>query len=63
MNQLRALRTAGVRLAVPPQFGDRYTPAHFSEGLTEVSIKEGGRVEVTEFPTLGSPWQGPTWLG
>jgi hypothetical protein len=34
----------------------RYTPADFSEELTEVSIKEGGRVEVTGFPTLGLPW-------
>jgi hypothetical protein len=24
--------------------------------LTEVSIHEGGRVEVTGFPTLGLPW-------
>ncbi len=37
-------------------FSDRYTPADFSEQLTEVSIKEGGLVEVTGFPTLGLPW-------
>jgi anaerobic ribonucleoside-triphosphate reductase activating protein len=37
-------------------FTNRYTPADFSEQLTEVSIKEGGQVEVTGFPTLGLPW-------
>jgi hypothetical protein len=37
-------------------FSDRYTPADFSEQLTEVNIKEGGQVEVTGFPTLGLPW-------
>jgi anaerobic ribonucleoside-triphosphate reductase activating protein len=37
-------------------FTDRYTPADFSEQLTEVSIYEGGQVEVTGFPTLGLPW-------
>jgi hypothetical protein len=37
-------------------FSDRYSPAYFGEQLTEVSIKEGGRVEVTGFPTLGLPW-------
>jgi len=37
-------------------FSDRYTPANFSEELTEASIKEGGRVEVTGFPTLGLLW-------
>jgi len=37
-------------------FSDRYTPANFSEELTEISIHEGGRVEVTGFPTLGLPW-------
>jgi hypothetical protein len=37
-------------------FSDRYAPADFSEELTEVSIKEGGRVEVTGFPTRGLPW-------
>jgi hypothetical protein len=36
-------------------FSDRYTPADFSEELTEVSIKEGGRTELTGFPTLGLP--------
>jgi hypothetical protein len=37
-------------------FTNRYTPAHFSEQLTEVSIHEGSWVEVTGFPTLGLPW-------
>ncbi len=37
-------------------FSDHYTPADFSEQLTEVSIHEGGHVEVTGFPTLGLPW-------
>jgi anaerobic ribonucleoside-triphosphate reductase activating protein len=37
-------------------FTHRYSPADFSEQSTEVSIKEGGRVEVTGFPTLGLPW-------
>ena len=37
-------------------FNDRYSPADFSEQLTEVSIHEGGLVEVTGFPTLGVPW-------
>ena len=37
-------------------FTDSYTPADFSEQLTEVSINEGGRVEVTGFPILGLPW-------
>jgi hypothetical protein len=37
-------------------FSDRYAPADFSEELTEVSIKEGGRVEITGFPTRGLPW-------
>ena len=37
-------------------FSDRYTPADFSEQLTEINIKEGGQVEVTGFPTLGLPW-------
>jgi hypothetical protein len=36
--------------------GNRYTPADFSEQLTEVNIKEGGQVEVTGFPTLGWLW-------
>jgi anaerobic ribonucleoside-triphosphate reductase activating protein len=48
---LRTSRNQVLRL-----FSDRYTPADFSEELTEVSIKEGGRVEVTGFPTLGLPW-------
>ena len=37
-------------------FSYRYTPADFSEQLIEVSIKEGGRAEVTGFPILGLPW-------
>jgi anaerobic ribonucleoside-triphosphate reductase activating protein len=37
-------------------FTDSYTPGDFSEQLTEVSINEGGRSEVTGFPTLGLPW-------
>lgn len=37
-------------------FTNRYSPADFTEQLTEVSIKEGGQVEVTGFPTLGVPW-------
>ncbi len=48
---LRTSRNQVLRL-----FSDRYTPADFSEQLTEVSIKEGGLVEVTGFPTLGLPW-------
>jgi hypothetical protein len=35
-------------------FYDRYTPANFSEELTEVSIKEGGQAEATGSP-LGLP--------
>jgi anaerobic ribonucleoside-triphosphate reductase activating protein len=37
-------------------FTNRYSPADFTEQLTEVSIKAGGRAEVTGFPTLGLPW-------
>jgi hypothetical protein len=37
-------------------FTDRYTPADFTEQLTEVSIHEGGQVEVTGFLTRGLPW-------
>ena len=48
---LRTSRNQVLRL-----FSDRYSPADFSEQLTEVSIKEGGQVEVTGFPTLGLPW-------
>jgi anaerobic ribonucleoside-triphosphate reductase activating protein len=55
---LRTSRNQVLRL-----YSDRYTPADFSEELVEVSIHEGGRAEVTGFPTLGLPWQGPTWLG
>jgi anaerobic ribonucleoside-triphosphate reductase activating protein len=47
---LRTSRNQVLRL-----FSNRYTPADFSEQLTEVSIHEGGQVEVTGFPTLGSP--------
>jgi anaerobic ribonucleoside-triphosphate reductase activating protein len=48
---LRTSRNQVLRL-----FSDRYIPANFSEELTEVCIKEDGRVEVTGFPTLGLPW-------
>jgi anaerobic ribonucleoside-triphosphate reductase activating protein len=48
---LRTSRNQVLRL-----FSGRYTPADFSEELTEVNITEGGRVEITGFPTLGLPW-------
>jgi anaerobic ribonucleoside-triphosphate reductase activating protein len=48
---LRTSRNQILRL-----FSHRYTPADFSEQLTEVSIHEGGRAEVTGFPILGLPW-------
>jgi organic radical activating enzyme len=48
---LRTSRNQVLRL-----FNHRYSPADFSEQLTEVSIKEGGQAEVTGFPTLGLPW-------
>jgi anaerobic ribonucleoside-triphosphate reductase activating protein len=48
---LRTSRNQVLRL-----FTDSYTPDDFSEQLTEVSIKKGGRAEVTGFPTLGLPW-------
>ena len=48
---LRTSRNQVLRL-----FTDSYTPADFSEQLTEVNINEGGQVEVTGFPTLGLPW-------
>jgi hypothetical protein len=48
---LRTSRNQVLRL-----FSDRYTPADFSEQLTEVNIHEGGQVEITGFPTLGLPW-------
>ena len=48
---LRTSRNQVLRL-----FSDRYAPADFSEELTEICIKEGGRAEVTGFPTLGLPW-------
>jgi organic radical activating enzyme len=48
---LRTSRNQVLRL-----FTNRYIPADFSEQLTEVSIQEGGQVEVTGFPTLGLPW-------
>ena len=48
---LRTSRNQVLRL-----FTARYSPADFSEQLTEVSIKEDGEVEVTGFPTLGLPW-------
>jgi anaerobic ribonucleoside-triphosphate reductase activating protein len=37
-------------------FTDSYTPADFSEQFVEVNINEGGRAEITGFPTLGLPW-------
>ena len=48
---LRTSRNQVLRL-----FSHRYTPADFNEQLTEVNIEEGGRAEVTGFPTLGLPW-------
>ena len=48
---LRTSRNQVLRL-----FTDSYTPDDFSEQLTEVSIQESGRAEVTGFPTLGLPW-------
>jgi anaerobic ribonucleoside-triphosphate reductase activating protein len=48
---LRTSRNQVLRL-----FSHRYNPADFSEQLTEVSIKEGGLVEVTGFPIRGLPW-------
>ena len=48
---LRTSRNQVLRL-----FSDRYTPADFTEEMIEVSIHEGGRAEVTGFPTLGLPW-------
>ena len=48
---LRTSRNQILRL-----FSDRYSPADFSEQLTEVTIKEGGQVEATGFPTLCLPW-------
>ena len=50
----RPLRTS--RNQVLHLFTDRYKQADFSEQLTEVSIHEGGQVEITGFPTLGLPW-------
>jgi anaerobic ribonucleoside-triphosphate reductase activating protein len=47
---LRTSRNQVLRL-----FSDRYTPADFSEQLTEVTIKESGQAEVTGFPILGLP--------
>jgi anaerobic ribonucleoside-triphosphate reductase activating protein len=48
---LRTSRNQVLRL-----FNNRYAPADFSEELIEISIHEGGRAEVTGFPTLGLPW-------
>jgi anaerobic ribonucleoside-triphosphate reductase activating protein len=48
---LRTSRNQVLRL-----FSNRYAPADFSEELIEISIHEGGRAEVTGFPTLGLPW-------
>jgi anaerobic ribonucleoside-triphosphate reductase activating protein len=47
---LRTSRNQVLRL-----FSDRFTPADFSEQLTEVSIHEDGQVEVTGFPIRGLP--------
>ena len=47
---LRTSRNQVLRL-----FTDSYTPADFSEQLTEVTIKESGQAEVTGFPILGLP--------
>jgi hypothetical protein len=48
---LRTSRNQVLRL-----FTNRYSPADFSEQLTEVSIHKDGQVELTGFPTLGLPW-------
>jgi anaerobic ribonucleoside-triphosphate reductase activating protein len=47
----RTSRNQALRL-----FTDSYTPADFSEQLSEVTINEGGRAQVTGFPTLGLLW-------
>jgi anaerobic ribonucleoside-triphosphate reductase activating protein len=47
---LRTSRNQVLRL-----FTDSYTPDDFSEQFIEVNINEGGRSEVTGFPTLGLP--------
>ncbi len=48
---LRTSRNQVLRLVT-----NRYSPADFSEQLTEVSIHKDGQVELTGFPTLGLPW-------
>jgi anaerobic ribonucleoside-triphosphate reductase activating protein len=48
---LRTSRNQVLRL-----FTDCYTPADFSEQLTEITIGEDGLAEVTGFPILGLPW-------
>jgi anaerobic ribonucleoside-triphosphate reductase activating protein len=48
---LRTSRNQVLRL-----FSHRYITGDFSQQLTEISIHEGGQVEVTGFPTLGLPW-------
>ncbi|MGO8789763.1 MAG: 4Fe-4S cluster-binding domain-containing protein [Terriglobia bacterium] len=48
---LRTSRNQVLRL-----FTNRYSPTDFSEELTEVTINEDGRADVTGFPTLGLPW-------
>ena len=48
---LRTSRNQVLRL-----FTASYTPADFSEQFIEVNINEGGRAEITGFPTLGLPW-------
>lgn len=47
---LRTSRNQVLRL-----FSSRYAPSDFSEQSVEVTIYDGGRAEVTGFPTLGVP--------
>jgi hypothetical protein len=47
---LRTSRNQVLRL-----YNHRYSPADFSEQLTEINIHEGGLVEITGFPVLGLP--------
>jgi hypothetical protein len=47
---LRTSRNQVLRL-----FSRRYVPSDFSEQSVEVTIHDGGRAEVTGFPTLGVP--------
>ena len=48
---LRTSRNQVLRL-----FSDHYTAGDFSQQLVEVTVHEGGRAEVTGFPSLGLPW-------